>query len=69
MDDLKKEVPKGCPEDCNLDHPLAVFARLNGIGRSTIYRLKKQGLPVLKTQLGPRINCKRARAFIRGQNT
>jgi hypothetical protein len=60
----EKEQPKGCPDDCNLNHPFAVFARLNGIGRSTIYRLKKKGLPVIMTEVGPRINCKKGREYI-----
>jgi hypothetical protein len=63
-----KEQPKGCPDDCNLNHPLAVFARLNGISRSTIYRLIKKGMPVLDTRVGPRLNCKQARDFIRYKN-
>ena len=58
---------RGCPDDCNIDHPLAVFARRHQISRSTIYRLKKDGMPVLQTRLGPRINCQQARQFIRNK--
>jgi hypothetical protein len=55
---------KGCPDDCNLNHPIAVYARQQAIGRSTVYRLIEQGMPVLQTRLGRRINCQQARAFI-----
>jgi len=58
---------KGCPDDCNLNHPIAVYARRQAIGRSTVYRLIKQGMPVLQTRLGRRINCQQARAFILSQ--
>jgi hypothetical protein len=61
----EEEPARGCPDDCNIDHPLMVFARRNAIARSTIYRLKKQGMPVQQTRLGPRINCQKARDFIR----
>jgi len=55
---------KGCPDDCNLNHPIAVFARRQGVSRSTVYRWKDLGLPVLTTRIGPRINCQQAREFL-----
>jgi hypothetical protein len=55
---------QGCPEDCNLNHPIAVFARRQGVCRSTVYRWKERGLPVQQTRIGPRINCQQARAFL-----
>ena len=54
---------RGCPDDCNIDHPLAVFARLHQISRAAIYRLKKEGRPVIQTRLGPRVNFRQARDF------
>jgi hypothetical protein len=59
----------GCPDNCNLDHRVSVFARRNDIDPSTIYRWKKKGFPVIKTPLGTRINCKQARAFMRSNST
>jgi hypothetical protein len=29
--------PKGCQDDCNLDHRVTVYARRHGIDPSTIY--------------------------------
>jgi hypothetical protein len=55
---------KGCPDDCNLDHPIAVFARRQRVSRSTVYRWKEMGLPVLQTLIGPRINCQQGRQFL-----
>jgi hypothetical protein len=60
---------KGCPDDCNLDHKVSVFARRQGIHPSTIRHWKKKGFPVMNTPLGTRINCKQARAFMRGNST
>jgi hypothetical protein len=61
--------PKGCPDDCNLDHRVTVYARRHGIDPSTIYRWEKKGFPILRTPVGTRINCKQARAFMRGNST
>jgi hypothetical protein len=59
----------GCPDDCNLDHRVTVYARRHGIDPSTIYRWEKKGFPILRTPVGTRINCKQARAFMRGNST
>jgi hypothetical protein len=59
----------GCPDDCNLDHRVAVFARRQGVDTATVYRWKKKGLPLRQTPLGQRINCKQAREFMRGEST
>jgi len=56
---------RACPDDCNLDHPIAVYARRQGVSRSTVYRWKEMGLPVVKTLIGPRINCQQGRQFLR----
>jgi len=59
------ERARACPNDCNLDHPIAVFARRQGVSRSTVYRWKEMGLPVQQTLIGPRINCQQGRQFLR----
>jgi hypothetical protein len=56
---------QGCPDDCNLDHPIAVFARRQRVSRTTVYRWKDMGLPVLQTLIGPRINCQQGGEFLR----
>jgi hypothetical protein len=56
---------QGCADECNLNHPIAVFARRQGVSRSTVYRWKEKGLPVMQTRIGPRINCQQGRDFLR----
>jgi hypothetical protein len=56
--------PQGCPSDCTIEHPLAVFARQYKIPRSTLYRWIDKGLPVIRRRFGPRINCQQARQFL-----
>jgi hypothetical protein len=56
--------PQSCADDCNLNHPIAVFARRQGVSRSSVYRWKEKGLPVMQTRIGPRINCQQGRQFL-----
>jgi transposase-like protein len=58
----------GCADDCNLNHPIATFARRQGVSRSTVYEWKKKGLAMIETRFGRRINCQQARAFILSQS-
>lgn len=53
-----------CPDDCTIKHPIDEYAEINNLARSTVFRMKKRGLPCDKVT--KRIPCDEARRWRRG---